>query len=130
MVTITKTHIARIYQNAIDVNNGIIHQQVAKINVIQSGMDSNSAGKYFVAIDAMFNGIHYGSTINATATDYFWDNIRNDFGTDGLEKALRALKSHIDYQEGRNHLPSLKKIYNRYMETLDIDFPELALYTL
>lgn len=130
MANIAIENFTDVYQYTLDIRSGMLDHKKAKEKIVKSGMNENSANKYFVALDAMLDGQHYGSTINSSATIFFLDNILKDFGLDGLENALKALKSHIDYQEGKNNLPSLKKIYNRYLKSLGDDLQELPQYAV
>ena len=118
MAAITMPQIIGIYQNALDVYDGKTKIIDAITNMTLLGMHQKSARMYLVAANAMLEGTHYGSTINEKATVYFLDRILDDFGADGLKRALTAMKSHLDYQTGRNNLPGLLSVYNEYSESL------------
>ena len=118
MATITMSQIISIYQNALAVNDRKTKMIEAITNMTLLGMHQKSARMYLVAAIAMLEGTHYGSTINEKATVYFLDRILDDFGADGLKRALTAMKSHLDYQTGRNNLPGLVSVYNKYSKSL------------
>ena len=37
---------------------------------------------------------------------------------EGLRKALKALRMHLDYQDGYQNLPAMNKVYNEFLKIL------------
>lgn len=82
-------------------------------------MNQDSAGDYIEAFRLMMNGERYTRTINTEATRYYLENIKNDFGLDQLNIALKAVDLHTKYYGnlGRGHLRSIEKIDDEYKES-------------
>lgn len=82
------------------------------------GMNAKSARPYITCVEKMKNGEAYQSTVKMDAVTYFLTQIYEESGVDGLKKALNSLKGHLEYQEGKNSLPSLWKVYEDFSEIL------------
>lgn len=82
----------------------------------KTGMNKNSAVMYLYAVSGMLNGTIYKRAINTRATQRYLDKILSDYGKEGLQKALRSLKLHIDYRRACGHtVDSIEEAYQEYM---------------
>ena len=116
---ITNEMIEQVYISGKRIYRSEITLSDAKAELTYLGMNGNSAHKYLTAILAMLDGSQYGSTINSEATEYFLKNILTDFGSKGLTLSLDALKSHLEYQDGKNNLPGLWSLFFYYKRMND-----------
>ena len=71
----------------------------------ESGMNRSSAFMYICAVKALLEGTVFKRAINAKSIRHYLNSIYQDFGSDGLQKALSSLKLHIEYRIA-NHIPS------------------------
>jgi hypothetical protein len=64
----------------------------------------------------MMDGKEYRRTINTYATEYYLENIKKDFGTEALNRALKATEEHVKYYStlGKGNLRSIEKIVQEY----------------
>jgi 5-methylcytosine-specific restriction protein A len=72
-------------------------------------MNVNSARDYIHNYRGLMEGKKFKRTLNAYSMEYLIREIGNDYGAIQLEKAISALKQHIEYYEG-NHNGSLNKL--------------------
>ena len=62
----------------------------------------------------MLDGVIYKRAINSKALQKYCDNIWNEFGRKGLEKAIQATKLHIEYRREFGHpVDSIEEICNK-----------------
>lgn len=81
----------------------------------RTGMNQNSAIMYLYAVNGMLNGTVYKRAINSKATHRYLERILDEFGKEGLKKALKAMRLHIDYRKACGHtVDSLEEIYEQH----------------
>ena len=114
MAKITEKNIADSFQQGVLVYQKSISKKEAVDYLSDTGMHKKSASMYITCVIALLSGTQYGSTVNENATEYFLKKIYADFGKDHLIHALDALKLHLEYQEGKNNLPGLWHLHDRY----------------
>ena len=101
------------------VYDGENAQEVADDIVEETGMNRNSAIMYLYAVSAMLGGTIYKRAISAKAMQIFFDNIFNEYGSNGLRKAIAATRLHIDYRIECGHtVDSIQEICDRYENRL------------
>jgi hypothetical protein len=77
----------------------VTEAQAVERLVAEYGMDAGSADGYVRQLEHFLNGVAYTRTINDPATRYYLENIAKDFGNEGLQNSLNALRGHIEYYE-------------------------------
>ena len=87
--------------------------------VEETGMNRNSAIMYLHAVQGMLKGTTYSRAISSRATKIFLTNIFNEYGSDGLNKAINAVKQHIIFRQACG-LPSesVEEICNTFESKL------------
>lgn len=105
----------RVYYETISKKNAL--DELAK----ETGMNRGSASDYIQGLKYMLTGRGYKRTFNSEATDYFLENIFEDFGGSYLGLALQAVRSHIDYYSElrKVNLYSIEQIYNKHKKKLE-----------
>lgn len=84
-----------------------------------TGMNRNSAIMYLYAVSGMLNGEIYKRAISSKALKYFFDRISNEYGSEGLKKAIQSTKLHIEYRRDCGHtVDSIEKICKSYERRL------------
>ena len=84
-----------------------------------TGMNRNSAVMYLYAVQGMLDGTIYKRAISAKAMRRYYDTIWNESGSEGLKKAIRATRLHIDYRRECGHqVDSIEEICNQYESRL------------
>ncbi|GGK09139.1 HNH endonuclease [Parabacteroides faecis] len=101
-------------------------KNVAKKNLVKLGINENTASRYIGSLDDMLHGEGYKSTMNLSATDYFLQKISDKFGEEKLQKALSALKQHLEYYTSlkdrtKNSKNGLWEIYYKYRNVTKIE---------
>lgn len=91
----------QIYQVAKRVYQGTLKQADAVRILVAGGMSHGYANVHLTAFKKMMGGELYGYIISSDTTDYFLEQIYQDYGCDFLRKALVALKAHYEYEEVR-----------------------------
>lgn len=114
MATITLNIIEDVYALGKRIVEGTLERKDAILTLSGQDMNQKSANMYLTCICALLSNTHYGSTVNASATEYFMRNIYKDYGKERLAISLNVLEDHIKYQEGKNNLPSLRQILDKY----------------
>lgn len=66
---------------------------------VSASMNASSAADYINNFKYLIEGKRFTRTLNVFSMEYFLENILEDFGITTLEKALYALKEHIEYYE-------------------------------
>lgn len=80
-----------------------------------TGMNRNSAVMYLYAVQGMLDGTIYKRAISSKAMKRYYDTIWNESGSQGLKKAIRATRLHIDYRRECGHkVDSIEEICNQY----------------
>lgn len=85
------------------VHEGENVQKIADEIAGETGMNRNSAIMYLQTVSSMLDGIIYKRAINSKALKKYFDNIWNDYGSNGLRKAIKATKLHIEYRREFGH---------------------------
>jgi len=65
----------------------------------QSGMSEGTAGDHIEQFLKMRDGDSYSRTLSAKTAQIYFNNIHEDFGDEGLRKALDATRQHVEYYE-------------------------------
>ena len=118
MAKITLENIHNCYNYGKRVANNEIEIGTAAMNVARTGMDKGSAQIYLRCVRSMIIGERFTGTVKELAISHFLTQILNDYGFDGLERALNSLKLHLEYQKRYNELKSIKQIYNDFLDVL------------
>lgn len=85
----------------------------------ETGMNRNSAVMYLYAVSSMLSGTIYKRAISSKATQKYFDAIFNEFGSEGLKKAIQATRQHIDYRRDCGHMvDSIEEICKKYEHLL------------
>ena len=93
------------------VSAGESVQELADDIAESTGMNRNSAIMYLYAVQGMLDGTIYMKK--------YYDNIFNVYGSDGLKRAIRATRLHIDYRrECGQNVDSIEDICNAYEKRL------------
>jgi len=78
-------------------------QDLADELVDATGMNRNSAIMYLYAVHGMLTGTTYKRAINTKAMKYYMQTIFNEYGSQGLKKAITASRNHIQYRREYGH---------------------------
>ncbi len=123
---ITLEVIEEIYPRAKDVYEGRIKLDDA-LDELEDKLHRGSALMYINTFKAMRQGDPYKRTINTTATQYFLEQIHNDYQDEGLELALQALNYNINYFEkfiGAGNMKTTGKIRDKFTAELNKNLKE------
>ncbi len=125
MAVIGETQIKAAYSAARQVYEKTATEHDAALSLESSvGMSQASAYDYVRVLGLMIAGKRYTRTINDSATRYYLQNIKRDYGNDALKSALAAVGGHIDYYESiRTARPSLRAILTEFNSTETLDSP-------
>ncbi len=118
MATITVQNYHDCYDYGKEIFLGHINKKSAVERLVNTGMSSKSAVYYLQCVTSMLSGKRYTATVKEMASSYFLTQIYNDYGACGLQKALLSMRSHLDYQKGKNELPGIEKIYQDFLDIL------------
>lgn len=89
-------------------------QELADEIADETGMNRNSAIMYLYAVSGMLQGTVYKRAISAKAMQRYFDTIFNEYGSDGLKKAIKATKLHIEYRRECGHqVDSIEELCNK-----------------
>ena len=81
----------------------------------ETGMNGNSAYIYLYVVKALLEGSIYKRAINVSASRKYLDRIGEEYGPEGLRKALSAMEQHIAYRKSLGHpIDSLENLYREY----------------
>jgi len=91
-----------------------------------------TAGAYVNGLLKLLGGELYVSTINKYGTEYYLEQIKNDFGNEGLLLALQAVNKHSEYfaekkkENGKPYIVYPAKILKKYSHLLEpeIQYPD------
>jgi len=90
-------------------------QELADDIADSTGMNRNTAIMYVYAVREMLSGTVYKRAISAKAMKKYYDTIFNEYGSAGLEKAIRATRLHIAYRRECGHMvDSIEEICDLY----------------
>lgn len=100
-------------------NQGKNLQELADDINCETSMNRNSAVMYLYAVDGMLNGTIYKRAINSKAMKRYFDTIFNEYGSDGLKRAINATRLHIEYRrECGQQVDSIEEICHNYERKL------------
>ena len=85
------------------VHSGDNMQDIADDVVDATGMNRNSAIMYLQVVCSMLDGVVYKRAINSKAIQKYFENIWNEYGSRGLQKAVKATRLHIEYRKECGH---------------------------
>ena len=78
-------------------------QELADDVAEETGMNRNSAFMYIYVVSSMLSGEIYKRAISKKALEIYFKKIFNEYGSDGLKKAIKATRLHIDYRKSCGH---------------------------
>lgn len=82
------------------------------------GFNANSANMTIRSLRHMHNGERYRRALTLDATDYFLSRIREEYGDNGLQKALAGLSAHIEYRHSISvAVPGLQTILAKHSKS-------------
>ncbi|KNZ40614.1 hypothetical protein [Acetobacterium bakii] len=117
MAKITNEMVKCSYEVAKEVYSGKFSRSEGKTEISSlTGMGIGSANDYITVLLEMLRGKEYHRTINTFATEYYLENILNDFGQESLTKALSAVKGHVKYYAtlGHGNLVSIEDVASKF----------------
>jgi len=121
MATITQQMVEKSYEIGINVyKNQLDRNKGAGILNNQYKMNQNSALMYIGNIICMLNGQCYKRLMAEDHTKYFLNMINKDFGQEYLQKAIYAMKLHIQYIKSINKPSNVEKLYNLFIKNENI----------
>ncbi len=86
---------------------------------LQTGMNKNNAQMTIFAVTALLNGELYKRGISGKATKKYFENILRDYGKGGLQRAIAAMRLHIDYRRALHHnVDLLEQICDQYQKMI------------
>jgi hypothetical protein len=123
MATITSKMVEETYKLGVNVFKKQINgnQAANKLNS-ELKMNYNSALMYVYNIQAMLLGRQYKRIMKEEDTNYFLMQILKEFGNDYFNKALFAVKLHIDYIKSINKPSNVEQLYNQLLKKHDIQY--------
>jgi hypothetical protein len=118
MIKQVYTQAQLVYKDKIYINQAIEYLK-------NNGWNPASAQMYIAGIKNLFKGKRYGYDMSNDAITYFFAQILQDYGKDGLKRALQSLEARIDRKrefkdkDGNNLNPvGLQRIYNEWSRRL------------
>ncbi|QJE01588.1 hypothetical protein HH212_17410 [Massilia forsythiae] len=105
-----------IFEVTRQVDRGDITLTKGRDDLVRAyGLNSNSANMTIRSLRHMLNGERYRRALTLDATDYFLDRIREEYGSNGLQKALAGLSAHIFYRHSTGvAVPGLQTILAKH----------------
>lgn len=116
----TLDKIEKVYAVAKQVHQGALTRLEGKEQVVEdTGMKDSSASFYISAFLDMMEGKGFKRAINQTATRYYLENIRKDYGDEAFRRAIEATRLHLRYlnEVAGVHLPGQARL----LEELEIN---------
>ena len=94
----TLDKIEKVYDIAKQVYHGALTRMEGKDRVVENtGMKDSSASFYISAFLDTMEGKGFKRAINQTATRYYLENIRKDYGDEAFRRAIEATRLHLWY---------------------------------
>ena len=105
-----------IFEVTRQVDRGDITLTKGRDDLVRAyGFNANSANMTIRSLRHMLNGERYRRALTLDATDYFLGRIREEYGNNGLQKALAGLSAHIDYRHSTGvAVPGLQTILAKH----------------
>ncbi len=123
MATISENVTHAAYSWGKKITDGNIGRTAATTKLVEeTGCNDTSAKHYIRAFLQMMKGAQYSRTINLYSTEYFLKKIHEDFGSDALERALNAVKAHIEYHRDVTgiNLAALRRLHDVFIRELEM----------
>ncbi|RNF31078.1 hypothetical protein NM04_09045 [Massilia aurea] len=113
---LNKDILESIFQLTQQVNRGRISLGEGRDELVSAfGFNPNSASMTIRSLRHLLNGERYRRALTVGATDYFLERIREEYGNEGLHKALAGLSAHIEYRNSQNvNVPGLDTILAKH----------------
>ena len=118
MAIITVEQYCECYELAKKVNAESMSIQEAVIRLNAIGVCENSAMMYLRCARSMLQGKRFTSRVKELAISYNLTQIYEEFGNEGLKKALSSLRQYLDYQKKYTNYPGLEALYEDFKEIL------------
>lgn len=118
---ITNEMVVYSYEVAKEVYVGKLTRPEGKEKVsTETGMKIGSANDYITVFLDMMSGKEYHRTINNFATEYYFENIKKDFGMEYLKNAITAADFHTNYYQthGKGRLRGIEEIIIKFRNQL------------
>jgi 5-methylcytosine-specific restriction protein A len=115
------------YELAKDIYEKRINQKEAIKNfIIKYNVNKNSIVDIIYIFKKMRNGLRYTRTLNFDRTRIFLENIKRDYGVEGLKKALISVLKHIEYYESVqfSEMKKIRELLHNYIEYIENDIVE------
>ncbi|MEO3736813.1 HNH endonuclease [Shewanella baltica] len=129
MARITSEQYEPAFEFALKVESGQASQSAATALLSShTGLKSSSSAFYLNALLAMFEGAVYKKTISLAATRYYLERIKNEMQPEALERALVAVKLHLDYYavQGKGEQVSIRTLMDSYRANLTLSVAKVA----
>ena len=111
----TDDMIMACYEGGKKLRDGDNVQEIAERVVEPTGINKNSAVMYLYAVSGMLDGVVYKRAISAKAMKMYFDTIYNEYGKNGLQKAIQATRYHVDYRRECGHVvDSIESVCDSY----------------
>ncbi len=78
-------------------------QELADDVAKETGMNRNSAFMYIYVVSSLLSGEVFKRAISKKALEIYFKKIFQDYGSEGLKKAIKATRLHIDYRRSCGH---------------------------
>ena len=89
-------------------------QELAGEVAEETGMNRNSAFMYIYVVSSLLSGEVFKRAISKKALEIYFKKIFNDYGREGLKKAIKATRLHIDYRRSCGHaVDSIEEACNK-----------------
>jgi len=78
-------------------------QELADDVAEETGMNRNSAFMYIYVVSSLLSGEVFKRAISKKALEIYFKKIFQEYGSEGLKKAIKATRLHIDYRKSCGH---------------------------
>lgn len=122
-ISLTDEMIDACYRAGKEFFNDNTINSLKKANEISlsTGINEKSAYMYINAVKAMLSGEIFKRAISNRATERYFKYILDDYGKEGLKKALESVKEHIKYRQQCGLIvDGLEKLCEKTEKTFDI----------
>lgn len=131
---IDRATIEKYYELSRKVHDGEITPSDARAEVQRfhpDRSDSSFTTYYHYAFKYMVEGKGFTGDISNDAIDYYLENIRKDYGREGLRNAIESVEKYIVHYESKHKIKSKlnekRKILNRHQQVLDSQLTEKSI---
>ena len=122
---VSKEAIHSAYSLGLQVYRNLLSEEDAKDELMKTfKIAERTAVAYINGLLKLLDGKKYVSTITEYGTEYYLEQIKNDFGNEGLLSALQAVKKHSEYfakrkEKGEGGIVYPAKILKKYSHLLE-----------